>query len=421
MLKQWSGLKIGMNGWIKMQLTEQHIIHDDRFREWCVKAKNLYNQSLYYWRQSLFGNIERFTEYELSGLYTKFNEETYRALPIHTSQQIIKFLFSNIKGWDMALKEYLKEPYKFSGKPGLPKYKKELSELYFTNKQVKLKNGFVCFPKILGVVPIKTNITNINHCRVIPKANHFVVEFVYTIEEKPVKEYDGNWMGVDVGLNNLTTCVTKDQAFIINGKPLKAINNYYNKRKRVLQSKLKQKVYTSKRIERLTFRRTQKTKDYLHKASRLIVDKAKELGVTKIIIGKNENWKQNINLGKKTNREFVSIPHATLIEKIKYKALLDGIETLITQEAYTSKCSALDLEEIRKHETYVGKRKKRGLFVTADGSLVNADANGALNIARLGLSVSGDEITISESVRSAVVAPNKMDVLHDKTKSIKSF
>jgi len=391
-----------------MQLSEQHIIRDDRFKDWCVKAKNLYNQSLYYCRQSIFGNIQYFSEYDLRNLFAEYNEENFRALPAHTSQQIIRALFKNIKSWQSARKEWIKNPKRFNGRPKLPKYKKYLSELYFTSEQVKLKNGHINFPKIINIPPIKTKINNIDLCRIIPKSNHFVVEFIYTVDDKPLKKYNGNWMGIDIGLNNLATCVTNDSAFIINGKPIKAVNNFYNKRKKRLQSKLKQGTFTSKRIDRLTFRRNQKVKDYIHKASRKIVNSAKENDITKIIIGKNENWKKEINLGKKTNREFTSIPHATLIEKIQYKARLEGIEVITTQEAYTSKCSALDLEVIGKHETYLGKRKKRGLFVTATGKLINADCNGALNIARLGLSVTGNEIIISDSVRSCVKQPNKV-------------
>ena len=117
-----------------------------------------------------------------------------------------------------------------------------------------------------------------------------------------------------------------------------------------------------------------------------------------------------INLGKNTNRNFVSIPHSTLIEKIKYKGLLVGIEVVITQEAYTSKCSALDLEPIKKHETYLGKRVKRGLFRTSNGTKINADCNGALNIARL---VAGNEI-LSDSVKSCVSQPIVVNVFERK-------
>jgi len=397
-----------------VRLTEQHIIRDDRFKVWCVKAKNLYNQSLYYWRQSIFGNIQYFSEYELVGLMQEYNEENFRLLPANTSQQIIKTLFKNIKSWQKARKEYAKNPSKFLGKPKLPQYKKHLSELYFTYIQISPRNGYLSFPKMMSIPPIKTKINkrNFKLCRVIPKSNHFIVELIYDVPDIDNKDYNSNWMGIDIGLNNLATCLTKDKAFIMNGKPIKAINNFYNKRNGQLKSKLKKDTFTSKRIERLAFRRNQKIKDYIHKASRIIVNAAKENNITKIIIGKNENWKQAINLGKKTNREFTSIPHATLIEKIDYKARMEGIEVILTQESYTSKCSALDLEPIKKHETYVGKRKKRGLFVTATGKIINADANGALNIARLGLSVSGNEITISDSVRSCVVQPKIVNILN---------
>lgn len=130
-----------------MQLTERHIIKDDRFKDWCIKAKNLYNQMLYYWRQSIFGEIQYFTEYELIGLMQKYNEDNFRALPANTSQQIIKNLFNNIKSWQKGRKEFARNPSKFLGRPKLPKYKKELSELYFTSTQVKLKKGFVHFLK----------------------------------------------------------------------------------------------------------------------------------------------------------------------------------------------------------------------------------------------------------------------------------
>lgn len=406
-----------------MQLTERHIIKDDRFKDWCFKSKELYNQCLYYWRQSIFGNIQYFSEYELSGILAKYNDEKFRSLPANTSQQIIKFLFKNIKSWQNSRKEFTKNPSKFSGRPKLPKYKKELSELYFTSIQARLKNGFVHFPKMIGIEPMKTNISNLQMCRVIPKSNHFVVEFIYNVKEIELKEYNNNWMGVDIGLNNIATCVSNiTSSFIVNGKGLKSVNNFYNKRKKTLQSNLKKEIYSSKRIERLTFRRNQKITDQIHKASRIIINKAIENNITKIIIGKNENWKKSINIGRKSNREFTSIPHATLISQIEYKAKLEGIETILTQEAYTSKCSALDLEPICKHEMYVGKRKNRGLFITAKGSLINADCNGALNIVRLGLkTVSKNEINISDFVRRCVVHPNKINILEKNIISAQLF
>jgi len=388
-----------------VQLVEQHIIMDNRFKDWCIKAKNLYNQSLYYYRQSIFKNIEYFSEYELLGLFREFKEENYIKLPSHCGQEIIKNLFKNIKSWQKSRKEYEKNPSKFLGRPKLPKYKKELSVLSFNNCQVKLKNGYVHFPKMIGISPMKTNITNIQSCRVIPKANHFVVEFVYTVADVPQKEYNNKALGIDLGLNNIATCVsTTGSSFIINGKPLKSINSFYNKRKSQLQSKSKNKFFTSKRIERLTFSRNNKIKNYIHHASKHIIKQAEKLDVTKIVIGNNKHWKQEINIGKRSNQNFVSIPHSNLIKTIEYKAKLAGIEVVITEESYTSKCSAIDLEPIKKHESYVGKRTKRGLFRTANGTKINADANGAANILR---KVIGNEWINSDSILSALIAPVK--------------
>ena len=387
-----------------MQLVEKHIVKTKEWEGWCIKAKNLYNQSLYYWRQSMFGNIHYFSEYELLGLFREFNEKSYRELPSHCGQEIIKLLFKNVKSWQKARKEYEKNPSKFLGKPRMPKYKKEMSILSFNSEQVRLKNGFVHFPKLIGIAPMKTRITNINSCRVIPKANHFVVEFVYTVPDIAQKEYNGKALGVDLGMNNLATCVsTTGVGFIVNGKPLKSINQFYNKRKAQLQAKLKPKVFTSRRIERLTFSRNNKIENYIHHASKYIVKKAEDLDLTKVVIGNNQQWKTNITLGKRTNQNFVSLPFSHLIEKIEYKSKLAGIEVVRTEESYTSKCSALDLEAVKKHETYAGRRTKRGLFRTANNTYINADCNGAVNILR---KVIGD-FTMDDSIVSAVIAPVK--------------
>ena len=132
----------------------------------------------------------------------------------------------------------------------------------------------------------------------------------------------------------------------------------------------------------LTNKRNNKVKDYLHKASRLLVNQLVSNRVATVVIGHNKEWKQDINIGKSNNQKFVQIPHSVFISMLKYKCELEGITVIVREENYTSKCSFLDNEEICKHEEYLGKRIKRGLFRTASGRLVNADLNGALNILR---------------------------------------
>jgi putative transposase len=390
-------------------LTEQHIVKTKEWEHWCIKAKNLYNQSLYYWRQSIFKNIEYFTEYELIGLYREYKEENFIQLPSHCGHEVLKNLFYNIKSWQKARKEYEKNPSKFLSRPRLPKYKKELSILGFNNGQIKWKEGYIHFPKMIGIAPIGSKL---GACRVIPKSNHFVVEFVYEVKEKEQKEYNGNAIGIDLGLNNLATIVSNTgESFIINGKPLKSINRYYNKRKSNLQSKLSNNKYISKKIQNLTLKRNNKIKNYIHHASKFIVSKAEEMNISKIVIGNNKNWKQEISIGKKNNQNFVSIPHSNLIDKIEYKAKMVGIEVVRTEESYTSKCSALDYEPIKKHEIYLGKRIKRGLFRSSNGTKINADSNGSLNILR---KVVGDAAYTVDSILSCVIQPRKINVFEQK-------
>lgn len=392
-----------------MQLVEQHIIKNNEWMHWCAKAKELYNQTLYYWRQSVFGNIQYFTEYEIVKLMQDFNEPTFRSLPANTSQQIIKNLFKNTKAWQNAKEEYNKNKSKFLGLPKMPKYKKELSTLYFTYAQIRPSEGLLKFPKMMKVSPIKTKIKKeqFKQCRIIPKNDHFVIEIIYEVEEVKIKEITESQIGVDLGLNNLACIVsTKGVSQIINGRPIKSINAFYNKRTSKLKSLLSIGQNTSNRIRRLSRCKNQKIKNYLHHVSKKIANIAKETNCTQVIIGNNKNWKHEINLGKRNNQNFVSIPYCTLIGQIEYKLKMLGISVIIHEESYTSKCSSYDMELIKKHDKYLGSRVKRGLFKTKDNLYVNADANGAVNILR---KVSENYVLKNiDSVRSCVVQPVKI-------------
>ena len=144
--------------------------------------------------------------------------------------------------------------------------------------------------------------------------------------------------------------------------------------------------------------------NYLHNTSRTIVNLLKACDIGTLVIGKNDNWKQNINIGKKNNQSFTQIPHARLIDQITYKCQLAGIKVVVTEESYTSKTSALDLEQPVKHSTYLGKRVKRGLFQSSNGTRINADVNGSLQIVR---KVFPNAYT-AEGIASAAVAPLKV-------------
>ncbi len=228
----------------------------------------------------------------------------------------------------------------------------------------------------------------VNQVRIVPRKGFYVVEVVYEQDCEQAEVHPDLYAGIDLGINNLATLTSNKSGFvprIVNGRPVKSINQNCNKRRADLQSKLAQmdaKRHTSYRLERITNKRTRKIDHYLHVASRHIIDLLVSEGIGTLVIGGNQEWKQEVNIGKRNNQNFVNIPFARFIHMLTYKAELVGIQVVMTEERHTSKCSFLDLEPIGKHEVYAGKRVKRGLFRSATGKHYNADVNGSYNILR---------------------------------------
>jgi putative transposase len=152
---------------------------------------------------------------------------------------------------------------------------------------------------------------------------------------------------------------------LVQGRPVKAINQWYNKRRARLQAKLPDGVYVSRQLDLLTDKRQRQSTSYLHVASRRIVEWLVAQRIGTLVIGKNDGWKQAISLGKRTNQTFVFLPHARFIEMLRYKAALVGIHVVVSEESYTSKCSFLDLEPIGKHAVYAGSGSHAGCFARA--------------------------------------------------------
>ena len=370
-----------------MKLAERHIINPNHnfYKEidsLCFQSKNLYNCANYQMRQRFFKEGEVFSYTEL--YHTLKTEEAYRELPSKVSQQTIKLLEKNWKAYFQALKSYKLNPSKFLGRPRMPHYKDKadgrFTVVYTTQAISKpaLKKGLIALSKTDIKFPTKQNI--IKQVRIVPRLGQYVIEVIY---EKAVLQLASNKtvVGIDVGLNNLAAVVSNKKGFkhfLINGNPLKAINQFYNKENAKLRSILEDS--TSKRLHKLANKRKQKIDDYLHKASKYIIDRLVEHNITQLIIGKSDNWKQEINLGRRNNQNFVQVPHARFIEMLSYKAELQGITVKITEESYTSKTSFLDNEKPTKQESYKGRRIKRGLFKSSDGQLINADLNGAYQI-----------------------------------------
>lgn len=357
-----------------MILSEQHIIKksDKRFKELnnnLLLSKNLYNAGLYAIRQEFFKNKKYLNYNAINRIFVKNKNVDYYALPSKVSQQTLKLLDQNFKSFFALVKKT-----DFAAK--IPKYLKKDGSypLIYTNQAISFqKKGFVKLSKTTCF--IKTQQQNIQQVRVVKKLNHIVVEVLYKKSEKELKPTNERYCSVDLGLNNLATVGSNViKPIIINGKPLKSINQYYNKKK----SKLK--INQRKKIRTLTTKRNNKIKDQLHKASRYLVNHLVSNQINTLIIGHNKEWKQDINIGKRNNQNFVGIPHSTFINMLLYKCKMEGINTIVREESYTSKCSFLDNEEVKKHDTYLGRRVKRGLFKSSKDQIINADLNGALNI-----------------------------------------
>ena len=385
----------------------------------CFKSKNLYNKGLYEVRQYFFNNNKYLNYFSLEKLMKDNNDTDYRNLPIKSSQQTLKLLDQNFKSFFNANKDYKVNPNKYLGKPKLPKYLDKdgryiMKYTYQGISKVGLRNGYINPSKTnlyFNISKFKNIINEDSLCevRLIPRSFYYIVEIVYDIKTLDKKIDNKRYASIDLGVSNLCTISSNisTQSTIINGRALKSINQYYNKQKSHYQQKLKKinDRYSSKRLERLTLKRNNKVKNYLHKTSLYITNFLVSQNINTIIIGNNKNWKQNVNIGKRNNQNFINIPHTTLINMITYKCERMGINVIVSNESYTSKCSFLDNEEIKKHDNYMGKRIKRGLFKSSKGYLINADVNGSLNILRKVVPNAFDNIIKEKGIEGFVVNP----------------
>ena len=352
----------------------------------------MYNSALYALRKHFFETKTLKYKFQLSKEFQEQNQVDYRAMFVRSAQQIIGIAHQSMKSFFALIKA--KKSGSYDKPVKLPKYlpKNGRQVMIYDNKafyEKDFKEGYIRVAQTQSRIPTKIkNIKSIQQIRLVPKGNHVVVEVLYKVTDTPLKEDNRRYAAIDLGVNNLATVVSNvDSPKIINGRPLKSINQYYNKQKAKLQAKMDKEYGTSKRKQTrreqsLTFKRNNKVNDYLHKTSRKIVNYLVSNNINTLFIGKNKEWKQNINIGKRNNQNFVNIPFYKLIQMLLYKCALEGITVKEIEESYTSKCSFLDDEEISKHEEYKGKRIKRGLFKTAGGNIINADVNGGLNILR---------------------------------------
>jgi IS605 OrfB family transposase len=387
-------MKLAYTEKFKVNQVEKKILY-----ELCSISKRLYNCSLYlqrkYYRES---EGKYLGSHKLYGLIKSEYSKIYRILNSWVGQNVIYMVDKDYQSFFAHLKvkkpeEIVCPPY--YKKKGLavinfagPALKLEDNKLrlslgnYFKNRY-ETKYLYVDFPNYLVGKEIK-------EVSIIPKGySKYDVKFSYSEEVVKIETSPNNALGIDLGVNNFAACIaTNGDAFLVSGKKLKAENQFYNKRKAEIQASIDNEKSVIKRMRLkgiLTIfsrKRTKRIKDSLHKISFNIVKYCTQNRISKIVIGHNLEWKDEVNLGSRNNQNFVMLPHSKLISYIKYKAKKVGIIVEEIGEAYTSKVDSLALEPICKQIKYLGKRVKRGLFQSSIGKVLNADINGAINILR---------------------------------------
>lgn len=396
---------------------------DTRLLKMMSDSLIIYDQALYFQRQSYFESKEqgKIKTYSYNQLWDKVkNEEKIREskLDINIKQYIVKQVTKSWLSWIKATMSYKESSKNFTGRPKMPKYlykSRNYNIIYIDSSRFRKKdpesNSF-CIPcsDYRIFIPKQIKLRDVRQVTVQKHFDKTKINIIYEDREVIRNMYDENsCVGIDLGVNNLCAITSNDKSFsyVVNGRPLKSINQYYNKKLAEYRSKVEKcnKRKSSRRIQRLTTKRNNKISHYIHCASKQIIDFCVENRVEKIVVGHNDGWKQEVNIGRRNNQNFVQIPFNTLIEQLKYKSSkYTDLAVEVVEESYTSKIDHVALEEMKHHDTYKGKRTKRGIFKSSTGKIINADINGAIGMLRKGKVISDAQLLCLRD-RGDVVSP----------------
>ena len=371
-------------------------------KELCHAAKNLTNEAIYNVRQYYFTENE-FLKYEKNYTLLK-NSPNYKTLNSNMAQQILKEIDGSFKAFFGLLKLAKKGKYAFKDCK-LPHYLPKDGYTTLVIGFVRLKGNQLIIPFSNSFKkthrPIEITIPpillhkKVKEIRIIPKAKARFFEIQYTYEAEYIQRNlnKNNALALDLGINNLVTAVSSNgKSFIIDGRRLKSINQWFNKENARLQS-IKDKQHfgkkTTNRQKAMARDRNNKVNDYMNKTAHTVINYCINNNIGTLIVGYNETFQRNSHIGKPNNQNFVNIPYGRLRHKLEYLCELNDIAFIKQEESYTSKASFWDNDDIPvynadnpKEYQFSGKRIHRGLYKTAKGKVFNADVNGALNIMR---------------------------------------
>jgi len=363
-----------------------------------LKSKNLYNAVLYRLKQK-YKDGEEFSTAN-STLYKNYKHlDEFKEVGSGIANLTLRQLSMDYKSFYQSMKSYKKDKSKFNNPPRPPNYKPAGPKGRFqASWQATLrKDNTIKVPKRdIYIDFIQNTDKKIKQVQIEPSDNeyhrniYFNLKIIYEKEMPNLKKQNGRIAGIDLGKGNLATVATNKRIkpITVNGRPLCSMGDYFLKKRKKLMSNVKGRGI-SNRIKQLDQKFRNKQKNYMHNVSRIIVDWCKKHNIETIIVGKNKNWKKEINIGRQQNYHFTIIPFKMLIEQIEYKAEELGISVELTEESYTSKASFLDGDELPEYKkgeennySFSGKRVKRGLYKASNGVKINADVNGAYNIIR---------------------------------------
>lgn len=374
-------------------------------KEMCRYSNSLYNVALYNIRQHYF-DTKMFLTYE-SNYHECKNNENYKLLQAGVAQQTMKVVDRSFKSFFNLLKKCKVGDYRYHDVK-IPHYRKPggLFNLVLSTNAIIIRGNNLMLPmsrefrslhpevkEIAIPFPKRLSDKAIKEVRILPCSNGkvFKIQYVYEVSEEPKNLNKDNVLSIDLGIDNLATCIsTIGTPFIMDGRKLKSINHQWNKEIARLRSiSMKQKLKTTNRIQKITAKRNNQVDDCIKKTARYIIDYCIANDIGSLVVGYNADFKRNSNIGKVNNQNFVQIPLGDLRNQLNFLCWKYGIEYTEQEESYTSKSSFLDkdvLPEYKPEQPYTGKfsgkRIHRGLYRSSNGTIVNADVNGAANILR---------------------------------------